>query len=198
MRHVSSTAAFCHESGVEIRRGGTIVTSDVVAGARALAASAHKGQQDKASRDYFDAHLLPIASAAAVFGDDAAAAAWLHDALEDTDLTTEDLKNADMPVAVVDAVASVTRLDKETYSDLITRASLDPVGRFVKLVDNAWNITSNPALAKTDPDRAASLLHGRYEPARWRLLEACELDLNSQDIVKMQAILDCHSERLTR
>lgn len=66
------------EQWVHRRRIGT-VNSDVIGVARALAAHAHKVQRDKMSRDYFDAHLVPIASAASVFGDDVEAAAWLHD-----------------------------------------------------------------------------------------------------------------------
>lgn len=166
--------------------------------ARALAARAHMGQQDKASRDYFDAHLVPIASAAMVFGDDVGAAAWLHDVLEDTDLSAEDLTMAGISVRVVQAIESVTRLNDETYADLITRACIDSIGRFVKLVDNAWNITSNPVLAKVDPSRAASLLNRRYEPARRRLLEACGLELGSPAVRDMQAVLDRHNERLQR
>lgn len=172
--------------------------SEVATTARALAAQAHEGQRDKASRDYFDAHLVPIASAAAVFGDDAQAAAWLHDALEDTDLSAQDLTDAGMPTEVVRAIESVTRRGDETYSDLIARACIDPIGRLVKLVDNAWNITSNPILAATDPTRAASLLSRRYEPARRRLLTACGLDLSSAVVRDMQAILDHHNERLRR
>lgn len=172
------------------------MTIEIAGAARALAANAHKGQRDKASRDYFDAHLVPIAAAAVVFGDDVEAAAWLHDAIEDTNLSAEDLTNAGMPVEVVRAVESVTRRNDETYSDLIARACIDPIGRFVKLVDNAWNITSNPVLAKADPVRAASLLNRRYEPARARLLAACGLELRSPLVCAMQTVLDAHHERL--
>ncbi|WP_396908278.1 phosphohydrolase [Mycolicibacterium sp.] len=169
-----------------------------MAAARALAARAHKGQRDKASRDYFDAHLVPIASAAAIFGPDVEAVAWLHDVLEDTDLSAVDLSNAGMPVGVVQGIESVTRLDNETYSHLIARACLDPIGRFGKLADNGWNITSNPVLAKVDPDRAASMLSRRYLPARQRLLHACGLELDSPAVREMQAVLNHHHERLQR
>lgn len=172
------------------------MNSDVIATARALAAQAHKGQRDKMSRDYFDAHLVPIASAAAVFGADVEAAAWLHDGPEDKVLTIDDLRAEGVPLRVVSAVESVTRREGETYARLIDRSCGDPTGRYVKLVDNAWNITCNPALAKTDPAKAASLLNGRYEPARQKLLQACGLQLDSPEVVQMQAILDLHDLRL--
>lgn len=170
---------------------------DVTATARALAARAHQGQRDKAFREYFDAHLVPIASAASVFGDDVEAAAWLHDSLEDTALSAQDLVSAGIPIALVTAVESVTRRADEPYGQLITRACVDPVGRYVKLVDNSWNITSNPALVKSDPIKAASLLTGRYVPARRQLLDACGLTLTSPPFLEMQRILDRHDQRLS-
>jgi (p)ppGpp synthase/HD superfamily hydrolase len=124
--------------------------------ARELARRAHQGQRDKAGRDYFEDHLLPIATASAAFGGEVVAAAWLHDVLEDTNATVDDLTRAGIPQSVTAAVESVTRGQDETYSELILRACADPVGRYVKLVDNAWNITSNAVLAQVDPDRAAS------------------------------------------
>ena len=44
-------------------------------------------RRDKLGRNYVDAHLRPIAEAAAVFGTEAEAAGWLHDILEDTATT---------------------------------------------------------------------------------------------------------------
>jgi hypothetical protein len=161
--------------------------------ARELARRAHSGQRDKVGRDYFEGHLVPIASAAQVFGPDAVAAAWLHDVLEDTDVTIEDLGRAGIPPNIIAAVESVTRGSDETYSELIRRACADPVGRFVKLVDNAWNITSNSTLADVDPARAASLLERRYQPARRQLLTACELDPTAPSVREMQNILDTYA-----
>jgi hypothetical protein len=164
--------------------------------ARDIARRAHHGQKDKAGRDYFDAHLVPIASASAVFGDAVTAAAWLHDVLEDTDVTVDDLGRFAVSSTVVAAVESVTRRPDETYSDLIDRACADEVGRFVKLVDNAWNITSNPVLAESDPERAASLLKRRYKPARRRLLKACELEMDSPMVREMQSVLNASAQQL--
>ncbi|MBE5477870.1 hypothetical protein E3G68_005203 [Mycobacteroides abscessus] len=160
--------------------------------AREFARRAHVGQRDKAGREYFDGHLTPIASAAQVFGPDVVAAAWLHDVLEDTAATAQDLARAGIPAHIIAGVESVTRRPDETYSQLIQRACADPVGRFVKLVDNAWNITANPNLMQVDPARAASLLKRRYEPARQELLAACGLDLAAPAVVEMQRVLDTY------
>lgn len=164
--------------------------------ARDIAKNAHRGQRDKLGHDYFDGHLVPIAAAAAVFGETVTSAAWLHDVIEDTTLTGTDLQGAGIAESVVAAVESVSRRPGETYKELIDRAAADPVGRYVKLVDNGWNITNNPLLARTDPPKAASLLAGRYVPARRQLLAACALQLDSPQIVQMQQILAAHCRRL--
>ena len=166
--------------------------TEYVITAREFARRAHAGQRDKAGREYFEGHLVPIASAAQVFGPDVLAAAWLHDVLEDTAATAEDLARAGIPADVVAGVESVTRRSGETYSELIQRACADSVGRFVKLVDNAWNITANPNLAEVDPARAASLLKRRYEPARQQLLAACGLDPASPAVLEVQHVLDTY------
>lgn len=166
--------------------------------AKEIARRAHQGQKDKAGRDYFHSHLVPIAAAATIFGDEVTAAAWLHDVLEDTTVTADELLRLGVPTTVVNAVESLTRRADESYADLIARAGADPVGRFVKLIDNAWNISSNPVLAETNPERAESLLNGRYKPARRRLLRACDLEEGSPLIREAQTVLDTAAQNLTR
>lgn len=161
-----------------------------------LARQAHRYQVDQAGRDYFDAHLRPIADGAQVFGEDAIAAAWLHDIIEDTYVTVDGLVAAGVSTEVVAAVESVTRRSDETYKELIGRAAAQPLGRLVKLVDNAWNITSNPGLAQLDLGKASSMLNRRYRPARVRLLEASGLRETSPEVQELQQILDWHHDRL--
>ncbi|MEZ5087952.1 MAG: phosphohydrolase [Tessaracoccus sp.] len=163
---------------------------------REIARRAHAGQVDRAGRDYFDAHLIPIAEAASLFGWDAEAAGWLHDVIEDTKVTLPQLSRWGVRDTVVGAIDSVTRRSDESYDELITRAAAHPLGRLVKLADNAWNITSNPGLAAIDPGKAASLLEERYFPARERLLSAAGFTETSDEILRLQHILDRHHQRL--
>jgi len=165
---------------------------------RDIARRAHEGQVDGAGRTYFDAHLNPIAEAAAVFGPDAEAAGWLHDILEDTETTSEQLAKWGVAFEVISAVESVTRRHGETYEKLIDRSCAHPLGRCVKLADNAWNFTSNPVPAATDPDKAESMLARKYLPARKRLLAAAGLTEDSSDMTQLQATLDRHHTRLAR
>ncbi|KMV19590.1 phosphohydrolase [Mycolicibacterium conceptionense] len=161
-----------------------------------LALHAHIGQRDKLGRDYGDGHLAPIAAAASSFGPLAVQAAWLHDTIEDTALTAPLLLVAGVDPVVVAAVESVTRIPGEKYTELIERAAAHPIGRYVKLVDNAWNITLNPALAEVDPGKGESMLTGRYLPARRRLLDACGLTEDAPEVLAMQRVLDEHRDRL--
>ena len=147
----------------------------------------HAGQVDKAGRDYYNHHLVPIAAAVAHLGDHAIMAALLHDWIEDIldgDINegVGRLRAIGCPEPVIAAVVSVTRITradgtKEKYTDLIARSCDDPLGVYIKLADNGHNITSNPDLAVTDPKQAKSLLSNRYLPARDRLIAARSLHM---------------------
>jgi (p)ppGpp synthase/HD superfamily hydrolase len=137
-----------------------------------LAKAAHAGQVDKAGEPYF-LHVFAVRDALAGHGVDAQIAGVLHDVIEDTDITAEDLRAAGVPDHVVRAVDSVTRRPDETYMELIARAAADPLGRLVKLADNRHN-SDEARLALLPADRAARLRE-RYRKAR-EVLEAVRPD----------------------
>lgn len=176
-----------------MRENGRMDTEAVVA----LAREAHAGQVDKLGRDYFSAHLVPIAAGAALFGEPAEQAAWLHDIIEDTDVTADALRERGVDRDVVAAVEAVSRRSDESYEELIRRASAHPIGRLVKLVDNAWNIMSNPELAEVDPALARRLLDERYSPARDRLLATIGINRCWLGYEELLSVLEGEHERLT-
>lgn len=167
---------------------------------RDLAREAHAGQRDMQGRDYFDAHLTPIASALALFGDQYEALGWLHDIVEDTDYTYDRLRAEGVDREVVDGVRSMTRSVSpatgrpEPYATLIQRSAAHRLGRRGKLVDGAWNIACNHGLALVDPIRADSMLNGRYLPARRVLLAADSI--TGAEIRAVDLVLDEHLTRL--
>lgn len=163
-----------------------------------LAREAHLGQVDKLGRDYFTAHVLPIAAGASLFGEQAEQAALLHDVLEDTPVTAADLIARGVDPAVVSAVESVSRGHGETYEEFIGRAMVHPIGRVVKLVDNAWNILSNSELARVDPENARKLLTERYEPARDRLLIAMGINACWLGYQELLEVLRLEQRELSR
>jgi (p)ppGpp synthase/HD superfamily hydrolase len=143
-----------------------------VADADALAERAHYGQVDKAGHPYIN-HPRAVAAALTQYGDNAVMAGLLHDVVEDTDVTLDDLRAAGYPAEVVDAVDSVSRREGETYMDMIRRAAVNPLGRLVKFADNAHN-SSEERLANLEAENAA-FLRKRYARARTVLLAAGEL-----------------------
>lgn len=139
-----------------------------IKGAKELACTHHAGQTDELGRAYTEHHLREVAQKLTRRGKAAVMAGWLHDILEDTHVTPKALADAGVPDDVIRAVLSVSKRDGEWYDDLITRAAADPVGRWVKLADNAVNLESNDKLAARDP-KLAERLRVKYERARKQL-----------------------------
>lgn len=67
--------------------------------------------------------------------------AWLHDAVEDSDLTIKDLHSAGFPASVIFGVESVTKIPGENYFKFIKRCMNDKVGIFVKIADLTDNMS---------------------------------------------------------
>ena len=153
---------------------------------QAVAREAHAGQTDKLGRDYYAAHLTPIATALRDFGPEAESAGWLHDIIEDTNHTADTLRSAGIAADVVRAVESVTKVEGELYETLIDRACADPIGLLVKLADNTWNLVCGARLAEVDPAEAEELKQRKYLPARKRLLAALEWSEHGPELQTME------------
>ena len=143
----------------------------------ALAATAHEGQTDKAGQPYV-LHLLRVMMAQMMgqtTGDmteratqPAMIAAVLHDIVEDTGYTFEDLREEGFSREVVTAVEHLTRQDGESYTEFAERAASHPVARVVKLADleDNMDITRLPEVSDRDRKRLA-----KYHQAWSRLRE---------------------------
>ncbi|WP_416901364.1 SAV_2336 N-terminal domain-related protein [Micromonospora echinospora] len=105
----------------------------------ALAIRAHDGQQEMYGGPYHG-HLRAVAEALAPFGPDMEMAGWLHDILEMTEWTADQLREAGVPNRVVDIVERVTPVRGIAYLDSIRRISQDPEATLVKIADNADSI----------------------------------------------------------
>lgn len=97
-----------------------------------IAARAHAGQTDRQGVPYI---LHPLRVMHAVHGLDAQIVAVLHDVVEDTPTTLDDLRAAGFNETIVAAVDSVTHREGEPYAAYVIRAKANPVGRQVKLAD---------------------------------------------------------------
>jgi (p)ppGpp synthase/HD superfamily hydrolase len=83
-----------------------MTTKNELALAEEIARDAHTNQVDATGHDYI-LHVERVV--ARVSGDKAKAAAWLHDVVEDTDITLEYLASVGISAEVVAAVRKLTR-----------------------------------------------------------------------------------------
>jgi hypothetical protein len=101
-----------------------------------IAARAHEGQVDKQGLPYT---LHPLRVMDGVEGLDAKIVAVLHDVIEDTLVTIDDLEREGFSGEVLAALRCVTHAGGETYADYVVRCRADPIARRVKLSDLADN-----------------------------------------------------------
>ncbi len=107
--------------------------AEMVTKAKLWAIEAHAGQKDKAGKDYFEAHVSVVAKG--VKGDPVAeAAAFLHDTVEDTTLTMEDIRAA-FPKEIADTVEALTRKKRMSYAEYLWHIQQNHTAIKVKLSD---------------------------------------------------------------
>jgi (p)ppGpp synthase/HD superfamily hydrolase len=116
-----------------------------------IAARAHAGQIDKAGEPYI---LHPIQVMLRVSGTEARIAAVLHDVVEDSIFTIEDLRKEGFSTTVLEAVAALTKKDSESRLEAASRATKNEIARIVKLADNAENMNLGRIANPTDKDHA--------------------------------------------
>lgn len=108
---------------------------DLLERAIALALHAHVGQCDGDGSPYILHPLRVMSSLAKPATQEQRMAAVLHDTLEHTRLTAEDLLAQGIPAAVVDAVQVLTRPEEESRLSATQRAAANPIARAVKRAD---------------------------------------------------------------
>ena len=102
-----------------------------------IAVLAHKGQTDKGGNPYI---LHPLRVMMALDSETEQIVGVLHDVVEDSDWTFEDLENEGFSPDVLEALKSVTKNGDEHGTDegyfrFVERAKQNPIGRRVKIAD---------------------------------------------------------------
>jgi (p)ppGpp synthase/HD superfamily hydrolase len=101
-----------------------------------IAVTAHAGQKEKSGAAYI---THPLRVMADVDDEEAKIVAVLHDVVEDTAVTLDDLRREGFTENVLTAVACVTHRRDEPYTDYVVRCKSHPLARQVKLADLADN-----------------------------------------------------------
>lgn len=116
--------------------------------AEAIARKAHRGQK-YGDRDYVEAHVAQVAAIVARLGynDLYVAAAWLHDVVEDTPVTEQDLLDQGIPAEVVAAVEALTERENESHEQYLARVALHAMAVAVKYADSSANFASTILLS---------------------------------------------------
>lgn len=108
-----------------------------VSNALKIAMMAHKGQVDRSGAPYI---LHPLTVASHMDTEAGFIAALLHDVMEDSDYTAEDLLEAGIPAFIVDALRLLTHDKSVPYLDYVSKIKDNDLAKAVKIADLTHNM----------------------------------------------------------
>lgn len=122
-----------------------------------IAVAAHASQRERNGDPYI---LHPLRVMGRIADTAGRIVAVLHDVLEDTEITAQQLKDAGFSDTVLTAVDCLTRRPGEPYDEFVQRAACNPLARRVKLADLEDNMDLRrlPAVLPKDADRMTRYL----------------------------------------
>ena len=124
-----------------------------------LCFEAHKDQTDKTGLPYV---FHPFHLAEQMTDEYTTVTALLHDVVEDTDYTLNDLQEMGYPDEVIQALSLLTHDDGSEYMDYVKRLKNNPIARAVKLTD----LKHNSDLSRYDTiDNQAIKRTAKYQQA---------------------------------
>lgn len=109
--------------------------------ALALSFAVHQFQRDKSGLPYV---FHPFHLAEQMDTEEEICTALLHDVVEDSAYTLEDLRAMGFPEAVLEALALLTHDDATPYLDYVARLRSNPIARKVKRTESGWRNTVWP------------------------------------------------------
>lgn len=136
------------------------------------AISAHEGLPDKAGKPYI---LHPLRVMLQFDDVNSQIAALLHDVVEDSSITFEDLEKDGYPTEVLAALHCLTKTKGEDYDEFISRVLTNPLACRVKLADLLDNSDLNrlTTVGPEDLDRVA-----KYARALTRIRQHLSINEN--------------------
>ncbi|MDX2032896.1 MAG: HD domain-containing protein [Blastocatellia bacterium] len=116
-----------------------------------IAAGAHLGQRDKSGAPYL---LHPLRMMLRMDSEPAMIAAILHDVVEDSEWTIDQLRAEGFAEEVLRAVDCLTHREGESYETFVKRVKTDALARRVKLADLEDNMNLKRLSQVTPKDLA--------------------------------------------
>lgn len=126
--------------------------------AMSIAEKAHRGQTDKGGYPYIH-HPLHVAES--MLDQYSCATALLHDVVEDTPISFENLSEWGIPEVVIEALRLLTHDESVSYMDYVKGIGKNIIARKVKLADLAHNLDSTRLPKGTNPNKEATYLEAR-------------------------------------
>ena len=105
--------------------------------AEVLARCLHHGQKDKAGKPYIE-HLEFVVEHLDASTDEMRAVAWLHDSVEDTAISIDEIQEQFGNV-IANAILAISKRKDEDYQDYLIRVKQNALARSVKLADLQHN-----------------------------------------------------------
>lgn len=113
-----------------------MIYTDATKKALKLCFEAHKDQRDKSDIPYV---FHPFHLAESMTDETTTVVALLHDVVEDTSFTLEDIKKEGFSDEVIEALRLLTHKDGVDYMDYVAAIKQNPIAKAVKLADLAHN-----------------------------------------------------------
>ncbi|MCI9530575.1 MAG: bifunctional (p)ppGpp synthetase/guanosine-3',5'-bis(diphosphate) 3'-pyrophosphohydrolase [Lachnospiraceae bacterium] len=133
-----------------------------------IAYDAHRGQVDAGGVPYV---FHPLHLAEQMEDEASACVALLHDIVEDTDVTLEQLAQ-DFPPEVIQAVALLTHNPQESYFEYVRKIRGNRIATVVKLADLEHNSDETRLLGvESVAERQKEVWRVKYQEARKILLD---------------------------
>ena len=144
-----------------------MVYTPLTAKAMQIAYAAHHGQADKAGIPYI---FHPMHLAESMEEEISCCVALLHDTVEDTDITFEDLEK-EFPDDVLNALKLLTHAEGTDYFEYVRRIKANPIAVKVKLADIAHNSDQSRLTGCGMTEETKAYFRSKYAKAKAILLE---------------------------
>ena len=144
-----------------------MIYSPLTKRAMQIAYQAHHGQYDNSGIPYV---YHPIHLAEQMDDEFSCCVALLHDTVEDTSVTLEDLKR-EFPKEITDAIALLTHGNETDYFDYVKAIKHNPIAKKVKMADLTHNADQSRCVGSGLPPEKLAFWEQKYSKAKRILTE---------------------------